>query len=33
VVWIADDQGRLVHETTAKDLLPYAFGPENLGKR
>ncbi len=33
VVLVADGQGRLVMETTAQDLLPDAFGPENLGRR
>jgi cytidine deaminase len=32
-VFIADGEGRLVSETTAKELLPNAFGPENLGRR
>jgi cytidine deaminase len=32
-VFIADGEGRLVAETTAKELLPHAFGPENLGRR
>ena len=33
VVFIADGEGKLVAETTARDLLPRAFGPENLGRR
>jgi cytidine deaminase len=33
VVLIADAEGRLIDETTAKELLPNAFGPENLGRR
>jgi cytidine deaminase len=33
VVFIADGQGNCVTETTARDLLPMAFGPENLGRR
>lgn len=32
-VFIADGEGRLVGETTAKELLPRAFGPENLSRR
>jgi cytidine deaminase len=32
-VFLADGDGRLVAETTVKDLLPRAFGPENLGRR
>ena len=30
VVLIADEQGRLLKETTLADLLPGAFGPQNL---
>jgi hypothetical protein len=33
VVLIADAEGKLIAETTAKLLLPNAFGPENLGRR
>jgi cytidine deaminase len=33
VVLIADAEGKLIAETTAKELLPNAFGPENLGRR
>ena len=32
IVLIADSAGRLLQETTVKDLLPGAFGPANLGK-
>jgi cytidine deaminase len=31
-VLIADGEGKLVAETTARELLPNAFGPENLGR-
>ena len=33
VVLIADGEGKLVRETTVKDLLPGAFTPEYLGER
>jgi hypothetical protein len=29
---IADAEGKLIAETTARELLPNAFGPENLGR-
>jgi cytidine deaminase len=32
VVILADGQGRIVEETTVKDLLPGAFTPEKLKK-
>jgi cytidine deaminase len=30
VVLIADGEGRLIQETSVRELLPGAFGPENL---
>ncbi len=33
VVLIADAQGRVVRETSVRDLLPQAFGPEDLPSR
>lgn len=30
IVWIADGEGKLVHETTVGNLLPGAFGPTDL---
>ena len=32
VVILADGKGRIVHETTVKDILPTAFTPEHLPK-
>lgn len=32
VVWIADQEGNLVEETTVGDLLPAAFTPKDLDK-
>jgi cytidine deaminase len=32
LVLIADAEGKLIAETTARELLPNAFGPENLGR-
>jgi cytidine deaminase len=29
-VWLVNDAGEIVHETTLRDLLPRAFGPEDL---
>jgi cytidine deaminase len=33
IVLIGDDQGRLLQETTISDLLPGAFGPQDLLKK
>lgn len=32
VVWIANDQGEIIQETTVEALLPFSFGPSNLLK-
>ena len=32
VVWIADEKGNVVQETTVEMLLPFSFGPSNLLK-
>jgi cytidine deaminase len=33
IVLLADGTGRLVKETTVRDLLPEAFTPDRLGKQ
>ena len=32
VVWIANEQGKIIQETTVDSLLPFSFGPSNLLK-
>ena len=32
VIYLGDENGRLVRETTLAELLPDAFGPEDLGE-
>lgn len=32
LIWLADAEGRVLHETTVRALLPEAFGPANLGR-
>ena len=31
IIYLGDQNGKLIHETTVSNLLPDAFGPENLG--
>ncbi len=32
LVWIADENGQILQETTVDKLLPFSFGPSNLSK-